>query len=363
MIKKTFFLFALVLGVIACDKPADSYTINGVVEGLNEGDVVYLYDNNEKKDVDSVAVTNNTFTLTGSVEEASFFYLLVRRGEDDVFYRGFWIENSEITVEGSLSNFAQAKVAGSKMQEQQNEYEESVAFLTVQFDSLYALFDADNKELADELEEQIDSLMEIETQQKVTFVKANPDYDFSAFLSKRLVRNVSPEEGMQVYEALSDRQKQSKYGVVTKEFLDLNKNLAVGDSYVELSLPNTQGEMQNLSAFNGKYVLIDFWASWCNPCRHESPYLRDAYAKYKDKGFEIYAVSLDKDVDKWVEAIAADSMTWTTVLADGAFDSKSAMMYGVKYIPYNYLINPEGEIVEMHLRGEALIEKLDELLQ
>lgn len=361
MIKKTLILLAVIVGVIACNKPVEMFSISGTIEGLDEGEVVYLYDNSIKEDIDSSVSVKGSFSFSGTVDETKFHYLIVRRGEE-VSYCGFWIENTDISILGDMTDLSKAKVMGSKMQDQQNEYQMGVEYLAVQFDSLYALYNPNDKELAAKLEVQIDSLMEVETKEKVNFVKANPDYDYAGYLSKRLVRNLSPEEGQELYAALSENQKQSKYGQAAKEFLDLNKNLAIGDSYVDLALPNMDGQTIALSSLEGKYILIDFWASWCGPCRRESPYLRDAYAKFKDKGFEIYAVSIDNDANKWIEAVAEDEMTWTTVLADGAFDSKAAMMYGVKYIPFNYLIDPDGKIIEMHLRGEALIEKLGELL-
>lgn len=362
MIKKVLFFLSFVFAVVACNKQPQEFNISGTISGLYEDEMVYLYDNSVRAEVDSVVVVDGNFSFKGSVEEPTLFYVIIRRDGGEVSYKSFWVENSEITINGDVATLDKAVVEGSTIQKQQNQYDEQVVYLAVQFDSLYALYNPNDAELTVVLEKQIDSLMEVENQEKIKFIMANPDYVLSAYIAKRLVRNIAPEEGIEIYNALSEEQQLSKYGQAAKEFLDLNKNLSVGDMYVDLSLPNKEGETIKLSSLEGKYVLIDFWASWCKPCRRESPYLKEAYAKYNEKGFEIYAVSLDNDANKWIEAIAEDDMTWSTVLADGAFDSKSAMIYGVKYIPFNYLIGPDGKIIKMHLRGDGLLKDLEELL-
>ena len=361
MIKKLLLLLTVLVTISACQKQPQ-FTINANIDGLEDSVTVYLYDNSVRDEVDSVKALDGKVSFTGVVTEPTLHYIIVRSDDGDVRYRSFWLENTEITITGNIDELDKADVIGSEVQKQQAKYDAQVSYLTVLFDSLYALYNPNNPEQAAELEVQIDSLMFIESQEKVKFVKANPDFFLSAYIAKRLVRNIPAEQGQEVYDALSETQQQTKYGQAAKEFLELNKNLTVGDSYEELSLPNAQGETVSLSSLKGNYVLIDFWASWCNPCRRESPYLKQAYEAYNAKGFEIYGVSLDGDANKWIEAIAEDEMTWANVLADGEFDSKAAMVYGVKYIPFNYLISPEGEIIGMHFRGEGLLEKLEELL-
>ena len=362
MIKRILILSLTILTIVSCSNKGPQFQLSGHIEGLEQDEVVYLYNKIEKKDIDSVNSKDGGFLFTGTVAEPSLHYIIVRREGETVKYKGFWLENTSISINGSLATLEASKVEGSEMQKQADAFNEQIEYLAEQFDDLYAQYNPKNKEEAEIISAKIDSLMAIENHEKVKFIKENPSYLYSAFLAKRVVRAISPEEGQSIYDALSDEMKSTKYGVVTKEYLDLNKNMAIGVQSAEISLPNTEGQEISLSSLQGKYVLVDFWASWCGPCRRESPYLTKAYEQYADKGFEIYAVSIDKEKDKWLEAVAEDTMTWTTVLAEGAFDSKEAMMYGVQYIPYNFLLDPEGKIIEMHLRGEALIEKLDELL-
>ncbi|TXC78484.1 TlpA family protein disulfide reductase [Luteibaculum oceani] len=140
------------------------------------------------------------------------------------------------------------------------------------------------------------------------------------------------------------------------------KLLAEGNVAPEISLPNPDGKVINLSDLRGKYVLIDFWASWCKPCRRENPNVVNAYKKYKSKGFEILSVSLDKNKSAWVNAIKSDNMTWKHVSDLKFWNSEAAQKYGVNSIPFTLLIDPEGKIVAKNLRGEALHNTLAKLL-
>ncbi len=139
------------------------------------------------------------------------------------------------------------------------------------------------------------------------------------------------------------------------------KSVAVGVEAPELSFENPKGEIISLSSLRGKYVLIDFWASWCKPCRMENPNVVRTYAQYKDKGFEILGVSLDKTKDAWVNAIAADGLTWPQMSDLGGWQSQPAQIYGVRSIPATVLVDPDGIIIAKNLRGSSLEEKLKEI--
>ncbi len=140
-------------------------------------------------------------------------------------------------------------------------------------------------------------------------------------------------------------------------------HLNIGQPAPEISLPTPEGDIVNLQSFKGKYVLIDFWASWCGPCRRENPNVVKAYNKFKNKNFTILGVSLDEDKDKWQQAIEKDGLTWTHVSDLKGWQSIAARDYNVNSIPANYLIDPDGRIIATNLREEALHAKLAEVLQ
>jgi peroxiredoxin len=180
------------------------------------------------------------------------------------------------------------------------------------------------------------------------------------------IQGMEPDKFADIYKAL-DEGLQKKYAddKNVKMFHEIVVKMlasAIGQKAGEISLPNPDGKTIALSEFKGKYVLIDFWASWCGPCRKEMPSVVAAYAKYKNKGFEIYGVSLDQSKEKWVEAIAKDGITWPQVSDLKFWDSEPAKQYGVQSIPYTVLIDKEGNIIAKNLRGEELDKKLAEVL-
>lgn len=152
---------------------------------------------------------------------------------------------------------------------------------------------------------------------------------------------------------------------ITKEFVEAvekMKKLAIGQPAPEIALPDPQGVVRKLSDFRGKYVLVDFWAKWCGPCRQENPNVVKAYNKYKDQGFEVLGVSLDRTKSDWLQAIEEDGLTWTHVSDLKYFNSQAAIDYNISAIPFSILVGPDGNIVAKNLRGKGLEDKLEEVL-
>jgi len=142
-----------------------------------------------------------------------------------------------------------------------------------------------------------------------------------------------------------------------------NAQLRMGDAAPEISLPDVKDSMIALSSFRGKVVLVDFWASWCAPCRAANPYVQKLYAKYKDKGFEVFAVSLDKKKNEWLKAIRQDKMKYTQVIDNSGWNSKVAERYFVDFLPTNFLLDRTGKIVAINIDGKELFDSVDKLVK
>jgi peroxiredoxin len=200
------------------------------------------------------------------------------------------------------------------------------------------------------------------------FISTHPN----SFVSLTLLEDRATTKGMaeekeniaKLYKGLSQPIQQSIVGKQIAERIQMAYKLQPGSQSIDFTMNDTLDKPVSLSSFRGKYVLLDFWASWCIPCRGENKTVVKAYQQFKDKNFTVLSVSLDQAGQKkaWTEAIRKDSLTWTNVSDLASMNNKAAVAYGVKSIPMNFLIDPKGKIIALHLRGEALMKKLEQVL-
>jgi len=278
--------------------------------------------------IDSSKVVNGKFSFKGSVKRPDLFGLTLDRNESFSPYYIF-IENGTIQVEIDTINTRSATITGSESN---------------------ALFER-YRRVEDGFK--IDSL-----------IKAHPKSTVAAYI---LYRNFSTglsakelEENLALFDpSLNDLSFLKELRVIVA----VKKKLENGSPAIDFSGTTPDGKTIKLSDFYGHYLLLDFWASWCPPCRKESPNLVKIYNKYKGKGFHIFAVSLDKEKGNWTSAIASDHLTWTHVSDLKFWDSAPAKIYAVRNIPSNFLIDPKGTIIARNLMGEELDNKLEELLK
>lgn len=201
--------------------------------------------------------------------------------------------------------------------------------------------------------------------QEIAFIKAHPDYAVSIEALQDAIGPL-PNDILiydKLFKGLDKPVRTSKEGVALRKTIDGFMAVRIGVKAPLFAAPDTSGNTVNLKDFRGKYVLLDFWASWCGPCREENPNVVKAYEQFKDKGFTVLGVSLDQPGkhDAWVKAINADGLVWQHVSDLKFWKSDIAKLYSIRSIPQNFLLDPQGKIVAANLRGEALLQKLQAL--
>ena len=206
-----------------------------------------------------------------------------------------------------------------------------------------------------------EKMIDVEIEINNKFIQEYPDSYESLTRLNWSKERMGSEKTAKIFSLLDSELKSTEEGKAIEDFIANNKNLEVGDKYVGIEQPDINGKMIELSQIHKKYTLIEFWASWCGPCRSFNPELVELYKMYKDKGFEIFGVSLDTDKEKWKKAIEKDGVIWANVSDLKGNNNKAAMIYGVRDIPDNFLIDENGIIIARFIRGEKLEKKLKEL--
>jgi peroxiredoxin len=210
---------------------------------------------------------------------------------------------------------------------------------------------------------QVDA-MDLESEQSKA-VKETINSMGSSFATLAAIGLLNTKNEFQFIDSLADKLNEeypdNKMIIQLKQQLNEMRALSLGQVAPDFELPTPDGKMVKLSDLRGKYVMIDFWAAWCKPCREENPNVVRLYEEYKDKGFDIIGVSLDRTKEAWVEAIEQDGLTWTQVSDLAYFNSAAATLYQIEAIPATYLLDPEGKIIGKDLRGPSLENKLAEI--
>ncbi|AYA37646.1 AhpC/TSA family protein [Hymenobacter oligotrophus] len=361
----------------ALAQTAQPYVIKGTVGKLNAPAKIYLVRGAEL--ADSATLRNGAFELKGTTAEPREVRLIVRRrgGLKNAYgavlnYRNLILEPGTIVV-STPDSLPNARVTGTQLNNDYNRLLAAYKPMTAKMDALgreaKQATEAQRNDPAfqQRLNAKFTGIWQETRQAQLGFVRANPNTWVSLNALVQVGGMGVPQyaELAPLYQALSPALKNSPAGKSFGEKLETVKDIAIGAPAPAFSQQTPEGKTISLADYRGKYVLVDFWASWCGPCRQENPNVVQAYNQFKSRNFEILGVSLDKEnaKEKWLKAIQDDKLPWTQVSDLKGWENEVARRYHVQSIPQNFLIDPAGKIVAVNLRSEELQKTLAQLLK
>lgn len=324
---------------------------------------VYLqkFVDNTPVTIDSAVIANDQAVLSAPVDDPQILYALKVKG-----MRGsmpFFADNKDVTFVGDVANPQAVEIMASESQAELDAYNDQLHEFDNQIKELYtvmqqAFLDNDSI-LMDSLNTAGTALMEQQDSFRDDYIKAHPE----SFVTHYILDQVKQDYPIaQLKELMAGFSSESIYSKDLNDYIAKQERLEVGQPFIDFTLQTKEGQDVVLSEViaKNKLTLVDFWASWCGPCRKENPVVKAAYEQYHELGFDVVGVSVDQDEDAWLEAVAADQLPWTQVRDSENTVSETYLIY---YIPSNFLFDQNGTMVAKGLRGEDLAAKLAELLQ
>lgn len=308
----------------------EGYTLKGNIEGIDSGkaflaklDLV----SNESVYVDSAEIQKGKFTFSGKTESPYLHTMFINDESNKIH---FFLENSDIEIAADINNLELAKITGSRE------------------DSLFHSYNMDD----------------IFDRNKGMDIMLNyPDYAFAAFTAyyQFQIYNIHADTLKLIIQGFKEPVTKSVYYAHLVKLYDTLERVAISKPAPKFTIPDTKGNLISLDDFKGTYVLIDFWASWCAPCRAANPKLVHIYNTFSNRNFTIVGISVDRDKDGWIKAIQTDKLPWLNLSNLKGWDEVSDN-YGVKAIPQNFLLDPDGIIIDRNLEAEKMFEKLNLIL-
>lgn len=339
---------------------AQTFNITGTTSGIADGTWLYLRTSKPEKTLDSTKVLDNKFSLKGKTDEKISRMMLYTSKYKN--YVSFWAEENT-RLELKNGSFKKGIITGSKTQIENEQLSKMQLPLQKEEDSLNNLYENEKVDSVKKgLLVKIRKIRAAVSDVDMNYIKNHPGSLVSVYILDIYAAGWGKEKASLLYQNLNPEIKETSFGKNVYEFIRLNKNIKIGEHFVDFEETNTAGKNMRLSAIKGKYILLEFWASWCGPCREENPALVSTYNLFKDKGFSILGVSADDNKALWLKAVKDDKLAWENVSDLKGDKNKAALIYGITAYPTNFLIDEQGTIIAKNLRGDALKEKLTALL-
>ena len=362
MKKHLLFLFSVIFGLSACQPKGNDFKVNVSLANGNDK-TVYLqkYVDNAPVIIDSAVIANETAVLTAEKDNPQILYAL--KVKDMRGSMPFFADNKDVTVVGDINNPKDVEIMASETQAELDAYNDQLKGFDDQIRDLYAVMQqafSDNDTIKlDSLNTVGTALMEQQDNFRDEYIKAHPD----SFVTHYILDGVKQDYPVdQLKDLMAGFTTESIYRDHLNEYVTKLERLEVGQPFIDFTLQTNNDTEVVLSEIipQNKLTLVDFWASWCGPCRHENPVVKAAYEQFHELGFEVIGVSVDQDKEAWLKAVEDDQLPWTQVRDS---ENKVSEDYMIYYIPSNFLFDQNGTMVSKGLRGEDLAAKLAELLQ
>ena len=352
-------IVAASMTLAACNAQS-GYKVTGTVEGMPDGKAIIATVNGSSLDTLAKAdVKNGSFEFTGNVSEPTGAYIMV------IGQRGaipFMLENANITVNAGQAGLTVTGSEGQKIYDQFMAINTTTQQEAMKLQQEYQAANGDQAKMQ-AVQEAYAKLMTDAQAKETELIKANPDSYVSTFVIVSGMGQMEYEQLKERYNLLGEKAKASAQGKAIAAQIAKLESTAIGQIAPNFTITTPEGESISLYDIKGKVKLIDFWASWCGPCRRENPHVVEIYKEYHPKGLEIFGVSLDNNKEAWVKAIADDGLVWKHGSDLKGWQSAPAQLYSVSGIPHTVLLDENNKIIAKNLRGDELKQKIAELLK
>lgn len=333
--------------------------IRGHIKGF-KAPYIYIFNAGKR---DAIPVKAEKFMYSLTVEEPTRLYL----SDSKTIGQSFYVEHVPVVIEGKMASPKFLEINGGKTQQELNVLNASIRSTLRVMDQLNESYEVAYQKNNNTEMLRIEKELEIEEKKANALIKdfilSHPNSYVSLDRIKEMGHRADYAELNGLYQSLTTSIKKTNAGKNLETALLIIKRGENGQQMINFSQNDLAGSSVSFSSFKGKYVLVDFWASWCAPCRAENPNILKAYNRFKDKGFTVVGLSLDKDSLSWKKAVKDDHLPWTQLSDLKGWNNGVSTYYGIKGIPANYLVDPGGKIIAKNLRGEALEQKLEELIK